>query len=173
MSCYTQLSMPERMRLYTFLEMGLSKAQIAVRLGRHKSTIYREVQRNRRSIGYLPGIAHRKSQKRRANKPGKIRAQRRLYDYILRGLKLGWSPEQIAGRLKRKYRGYGDTFFIDEVFVKIGGKQHYLWRAVDQDGEVVDVYLQARRDGTAVTTRLPSGSSNDCYEAMVVSPGRS
>jgi putative transposase len=52
-------------------------------------------------------------------------------------------------RLKRKHRGYGDTFFIDEVFVKINGKQHYLWRAVDQDGEVVDVFLQARRDGAA------------------------
>ena len=52
-----------------------------------------------------------------------------------------------ARRLKRKHQGYGDTFFIDEVFVKINGKQHYLWRAVDQDGEVVDVYLQARRDG--------------------------
>jgi hypothetical protein len=51
--------------------------------------------------------------------------------------------------LKRKHRGYGDTFFIDEVFVKINGKQHYLWRAVDQDGEVVDVFLQAKRDGTA------------------------
>jgi putative transposase len=54
-----------------------------------------------------------------------------------------------ARRLKRKHRGYGDTFFIDEVFVKMNGKQHYLWRAVDQDGEVVDVFLQARRDGTA------------------------
>ena len=52
-------------------------------------------------------------------------------------------------RLKRKHRGYGDTFYIDEVFVKINGKQNYLWRAVDQDGEVVDVYLQARRDGAA------------------------
>ncbi|MEH6637589.1 MAG: IS6 family transposase [Halioglobus sp.] len=52
-------------------------------------------------------------------------------------------------RLKRKHRGYGDTFFIDEVFVKINGKQHYLWRAVDQDGEVVDVYLQAKRDAAA------------------------
>jgi putative transposase len=51
--------------------------------------------------------------------------------------------------LKRKHRGYGDTFYIDEVFVKINGKQHYLWRAVDQDGEVVDVYLQAKRDGAA------------------------
>ena len=52
-------------------------------------------------------------------------------------------------RLKRKHRGFGDTFYIDEVFVKINGKQHYLWRAVDQDGEVVDVYLQAKRDGAA------------------------
>ena len=33
--------------------------------------------------------------------------------------------------------------------MKINGKQHYLWRAVDQDGEVVDVYLQAKRDGAA------------------------
>jgi putative transposase len=56
---------------------------------------------------------------------------------------------KYARRLKRKHRGYGDTFFIDEVFVKINGKQQYLWRAVDQDGEVVDVFLQAKRNGAA------------------------
>ncbi|MEH6637054.1 MAG: DDE-type integrase/transposase/recombinase [Halioglobus sp.] len=69
-------------------------------------------------------------------------------------------------RLKRKHQGFGDTFYIDEVFGKINGKRHYLWRAVGQEslshevlrlkaptfggyGEVVDVYLQARRDGAA------------------------
>ncbi len=52
-------------------------------------------------------------------------------------------------RLKRNHRGHGDKFYVDEVFVKIDGKQHYLWRAVDQDGDVVDVYLQAKRDGAA------------------------
>jgi putative transposase len=56
--------------------------------------------------------------------------------------------------LKRKHRGYGDTSFIDEVFAgvldhKINGKQHYLWRAVDQDDEVVDVFLHAKRDCAA------------------------
>jgi len=56
---------------------------------------------------------------------------------------------QYAARLRRKHQGYGDTFFIDEVFVKINGKQHYLWRAVDQDGETVDVFIQKRRDGRA------------------------
>ena len=33
--------------------------------------------------------------------------------------------------------------------IQINGKQHYLWRAVDQDGDVVDVFLQAKRDGAA------------------------
>jgi putative transposase len=54
-----------------------------------------------------------------------------------------------ARRLKRRHCGYGDTFYIDEVFVKIHGQQKYLWRAVDQDGEVVDVFLQSRRDAAA------------------------
>ena len=54
-----------------------------------------------------------------------------------------------ARRLRRAHGGYGDPFFLDEVFVKIQGKHRYLWRAVDQDGEVVDVFLQAHRDGKA------------------------
>jgi len=56
---------------------------------------------------------------------------------------------KYAKRLKRRHCGYGDAFYLDEVFVKICGVQHYLWRAVDQDGEVVDVFLQRRRDGAA------------------------
>jgi putative transposase len=52
--------------------------------------------------------------------------------------------------LRGKYHRYGDTFFIDEVFVKNQGKHHYLWRIVDQDGEVVDVFLKERRDGKDV-----------------------
>ena len=52
-------------------------------------------------------------------------------------------------RLKRRHQGFGDTFFMDEVFVKIGGIQHYLWRAVDLDGEVVDVFLQKSRNASA------------------------
>jgi putative transposase len=58
-----------------------------------------------------------------------------------------------ARRIKRRHGGYGDTFYIDEVFVKINGKQHYLWRAVDQGGGVVDMYPQAKRDGAAAKLR--------------------
>jgi putative transposase len=56
---------------------------------------------------------------------------------------------KYAKKLRRKHQGYGDTFFLDEVFIKINGNQHYLWRAVDQDGEVIDIFLQKRRDGMA------------------------
>ena len=56
---------------------------------------------------------------------------------------------KYAQRLRRKHQGFGDTFFIDDVFAKIQGKQHYSWRAVCQDGEVVDVFLQKWRDRRA------------------------
>jgi len=69
----------------------------------------------------------------------------------------------FARKLRRNHQGYGDTFCIDEVFVKIYGKQHYLWRAVDQDGEVVDVFLQRRRDGTA---------AKRCFKRLLRSHGQ-
>jgi putative transposase len=65
---------------------------------------------------------------------------------------------KYARRLRRRHQGYGDTFYLDEVFVRIQGVQHYLWRAIDQDGDVVDVFLQRRRDGRAAKCffkRLP------------------
>ncbi len=65
---------------------------------------------------------------------------------LLRCNKIG---QYFSKRLKHGHLGFGDTFYIDEVFVKIQSKQQYLWRAVDQDGEVIDVFLQARRDSKA------------------------
>ena len=40
---------------------------------------------------------------------------------------------------------------MDEVFIRIRGKQHYLWRAVDQDGNVLDILVQSRRSAAAAT----------------------
>jgi len=40
----------------------------------------------------------------------------------------------------------GDTWYLDELFVMIQGRQQYLWRAVDQDGDVIDILVQSRRD---------------------------
>ena len=52
----------------------------------------------------------------------------------------------FAKYLRKKQGALGDHWFLDEVFVKINGKQHYLWRAVDQDGCGLDVLLTKKRD---------------------------
>ena len=54
-----------------------------------------------------------------------------------------------ARRLKRRQGRLGDTWFLDEVFVAITGQRQYLWRAVDQDGDLIDLLVQPRRDGRA------------------------
>ena len=54
-----------------------------------------------------------------------------------------------ARRLRRRQGRLGDSWFLDEVFVTINGERHYLWRAVDQDGDVIDSLVQSRRNRRA------------------------
>ena len=54
-----------------------------------------------------------------------------------------------ARRLRRRRGRMGDTWHLDEVFVKIQGRQQYLWRAVDEDGDVIDILVQSRRNRRA------------------------
>ena len=56
---------------------------------------------------------------------------------------------EYARRLKRREGRLGDYWYLDEMFVKIRGRQMYLWRAVDQDGDVLDMLVQPRRDRRA------------------------
>ena len=62
------------------------------------------------------------------------------------GLRFG---RLFANTLKRRRPRTGDKWFMDEVFIRIGGKLHYLWRAVDQDGHVLDILVQSRRSAKA------------------------
>ncbi|MGH3711155.1 MAG: IS6 family transposase [Pseudonocardiaceae bacterium] len=57
----------------------------------------------------------------------------------------------FANQLRRRRPRPGDKWHLDEVFIKIHGKTHYLWRAVDQDGNVLDILVTSRRDATAAT----------------------
>ena len=57
--------------------------------------------------------------------------------------------QTFAGRLRRRRPRPGDKWHMDEVFIRIGGVPHYLWRAVDQEGIVLDILVQRRRDGNA------------------------
>ena len=56
-----------------------------------------------------------------------------------------------ARRLRRRRGRMGDTWYLDELFVTIQGRRQYLWRAVDQDGDVMDILVQSRRDRSAAT----------------------
>ena len=55
----------------------------------------------------------------------------------------------FARRLRRRRPQPGDTWHLDEVFIRIRGVLHYLWRAVDQHGVVLDILVQERRNGAA------------------------
>jgi putative transposase len=54
-----------------------------------------------------------------------------------------------ANGLRHKSPRPGDRWHLDEVFLKINGRIHYLWRAVDQDGDVLDILVQSNRDKKA------------------------
>ncbi len=64
-----------------------------------------------------------------------------------------FGPE-IATRLRRRAPRRGDKWRLDEVVLTIGDRKHYLWRAVDQDGFVLDVLVQSRRDTKAAKRLL-------------------
>jgi putative transposase len=61
----------------------------------------------------------------------------------------------FTDRLRRRRPRPSDKWHMDEVFIRIRGVQHYLWRAVDQDGVVLEILIQAM-------ARRRSASSNGC-----------
>ena len=56
---------------------------------------------------------------------------------------------QYARALRRRRGQMGDTWYLDELFVTIQGRRQYLWRAVDEDGDVIDILVQSRRNRRA------------------------
>lgn len=62
--------------------------------------------------------------------------------------------QSYANALRRRRSRPGDKWHLDEVFITMNGVQHYLWRAVDQDGTVLDILVQPRRDKRAAVRFL-------------------
>jgi IS30 family transposase len=127
MSNYTQLSMNERQSLCRYLEMGLSIKVISQKLSRHRSTVYREINRNKESSKYLPGIANQKAISRASNgRISKLQQDGYLRDYVIKALKKGWSPEQISGRMKyQKLTIYVCPETIYQYVYKLNNKELY------------------------------------------------
>jgi putative transposase len=74
-----------------------------------------------------------------------------------------------ARKLKRREGRLGDVWHLDEVFIRINGRQQYLWRAVDQDGDVIDILVQLRRDQRAAARffrRLLHGQGQEPFRIV-------
>jgi len=102
MKGYTHLSKEERKKIFVLKQSGLHVSQIALKIGRSRVTIWREIKRNSDTDGlYLPDTADSSYHVRR-KKPDrrKIIEGSSLYHYIADRIKRGWSPEQISGRMK-------------------------------------------------------------------------
>ena len=105
-SSYVHLSLDERRRLFRMREAKVSVTEIAAVLGRHRSTIHREIRRNGwhdaevpQAEGYWPLTAQALAARRR-RAGAKLERHAELRDAVIDRLRAGWSPEQIAGRLR-------------------------------------------------------------------------
>jgi len=98
------ITLVERQFLYRLKKEGKSRAEIAALLGRHRSTVYRELKRNTGRRGYRPKQAQRLAAKRRqaCRRPRKME-DAKLHQYVQERLEKRWSPDQIAGRSRHDF----------------------------------------------------------------------
>lgn len=100
MGSYKQLTLEQRYGIYSLLETGHTQNEMARVIGVHRSTISRELKRNKGQRGYRCSQAHRKALARRKGKVP-LRIDKKTWDIVDMHIKEDWSPEQISGRLKR------------------------------------------------------------------------
>jgi transposase, IS30 family len=125
---YRQLDLDQRRTLFRLVEARTPVGEIAERLGRHPSTIYRELGRNRFRdggrgfCGYFPlnarDLARRRRQRRR-----KLAADEGLRAHVTERLEAGWSPQQIAGRLKHEQADGGPTVCHETIYRHVYGPE--------------------------------------------------
>ncbi len=97
---YIQLTDNERYHIYTMKRSGFSNSSIAKSMGRHHTTIGRELKRNTGLNGYRFKQAHQKAQQRHQMKTKSIKLTKSIQDFIIKKLKIDWSPEIICAILK-------------------------------------------------------------------------
>lgn len=102
---YKHLSKSDRLSIYRGLQKGESLRSVAAALGRSPGTISREVARNKTPEVYLPDTALLKYKERRRHCHPKSRlSDGELRKYVLLKLEKGWTPELIAGRLRKRFK---------------------------------------------------------------------
>src|ERR1700712_1316673 len=76
--------------------------------------------------------------------------------------------QAFANQIRRRLPAAGDKWHLDEVVLTIAGVQHWLWRAVDQNGMVLDILVQSRRDTKAAKRLLRKLLKRQCRAPRVM-----
>lgn len=97
---YTQLTYRDRILIGVLVQQGKSPTQIAKEMGRHRSSIYRELARNQTHGGYFPDTANLYAVNRKIEATAIPRIDEDLMEWTKEKLLLQWSPEQISNRMK-------------------------------------------------------------------------
>ena len=102
MKVYTHLKLEERETLFAMKQKNMNQRAIAQVIGRHKSTISRELKRNRYNdlINYLPDKAHEMAKQKKHALIQKMEQFKDVKKYVIERLQHQWSPDVIAGRLR-------------------------------------------------------------------------
>ncbi len=101
-SSYTQLTQEQRYQIWALRKAGLNQSDIARELEVHKATISRALKRNHGQRGYRPAQAQRLAQERQQRRAARPRLPAATWQWVEEKLSQQWSPEQIAGRLRRE-----------------------------------------------------------------------
>ena len=128
---YRQLSLGEREYIrYHRIKHKRSICDVARLIDRHRSTVYRELARNKNSAhGYGAVSAHRMAKDRRHVKPTGIALKNEcIQGYVERNLMLGWSPEQIAGRLSMDHPD--QTISHESIYLYVYGQAKKGYKAL-------------------------------------------
>ena len=151
--CYTQLALADRRRLQQMVAANVPVHEMARQLGRHRSTIYREIKRNTfhdRELpdydGYYSTVAHDISKERR-RRLRKLRRHPNLRTEIITRLEARWSPEQIAGRLLLE--GHGLVRVCKETIYR------FIYSKEDYGLGLYQYLPEARRKRRPLRSRKP------------------
>lgn len=163
---YHQLTSDERHTLSALRRNGYSQAEIARVLGRHRSTISRELKRNtRKDGGYRPSTAGEMTRGRRSRSRRNRQFTARDWALVLNRLRRLWSPEQISGRLALEHR-----LFIshETIYRYIWNDRWYeglLYRHLRQNGKMLRKRYgrydsRGRLAGKRPIAERPAGAEN-------------
>jgi len=99
---YKQLTQEKRYEIKAYMQAGFKFSEITKHLGVHRSTIYREISRNRGLRGYRPHQADQKAIDCKRNASKHIRFTPKVQDQVTELLKDDFSPEQVSGCLSKR-----------------------------------------------------------------------